>query len=298
MSILVFGAEGTLGKALCRVLAESPLVGPVVAGVRGDGSGTPLPATVTAPHIEALDLETVEAALEIHRPHTVVNAIDIARNHPETDNVRTMMTVNGCFPHHLAALCRKHGSRLLHISTDCVFDGARGNYVEMDEVNARDPYGRSKALGEVTGRDVMTLRTAMLGLDGGNRHGILARLLAGAGTVRGDTRRIFSGPTAPELARIILRIIVSPRPFGGLLHVGAAPIDNCALLTLIRDTFRLDTDIVPDDRVAIDRSLRTHTLATRYRYAAPPWQQMITELAIDWRQSELFAGVPMGTATA
>ncbi len=283
MSVLVLGAEGMLGLALCRELARRPGGGAVVAGVRGRHPRSPLPPSVRlAPAIEALDLASVEAALRNHRPHTVVNAIGIVKGRPERDDFGALMAVNGCFPHHLAGLCRRMGSRLLHISTDCVFDGLRGNYGEGDSPSARDPYGRSKALGEVTGDGAMTLRTSMIGFEGLTRRGLLAWFLNAAGPVRGYTNARFSGPSAPELARLVARIVTAPEPFGGLLHAGAAPIDKFTLLTMVRDAFCLDTEVVPDGSVRIDRSLDTRALAARYGYVAPSWPQMIAELAAEW----------------
>src|SRR3546814_10008065 len=114
-------------------------------------------------------------------------------------------------PHRLARLCGIAGARLVHISTDCVFDGARGDYCEEDAPNALDLYGTSKRWGEVIDQPhAITLRTSIIGHELTTAHSLLGWFLAPPGPVRGFSRAIFSGLTTVELARVI-RDVVLPR---------------------------------------------------------------------------------------
>lgn len=292
MTVLILGAEGMLGLALCREFAARPPAGePIVASVREAAPRVALPeGLAVAPFVDAMRLDTVKAALARVRPTVVINAIGIVKHRLAQADLERMTTVNGLFPHRLAALCQERGVRLLHISTDCVFDGRRGLYSETDAANARDAYGHSKALGEVASPHAMTLRTSMIGLPSHAGRGLLAWFLAGDAPVKGYTNAVFSGPTAPELARLVGRIVASPAPFGGLLNVAAAPIDKFSLLTMVREAFGLRRSIAPDGTLRIDRSLCAGRLAARYGYEAPPWRAMVEELAAQWREGAMGGG--------
>jgi len=281
MSVLVLGGEGMLGHALVRACAgRAPILGPVAASVRGTVSRVPFaPGVRVAAGVDALRFATVEAAVEAHRPTAIVNAIGIVKKRPEGEDRRLLAAVNARFPRRLAALCRARGIRLVHVSTDCVFDGRRGGYAEDDAPTARDRYGRSKARGEVVGPDILTLRTSMVGLEPVGARGLLAFLLAARGRVRGYTNVVFSGPTAPEVARTVVAILASGKPFGGLVHLGAEPIDKHALLLMLRDALALPIGIDPDPAPRLDRSLRATRLWLRYAIAAPSWPDMVDELA-------------------
>jgi dTDP-4-dehydrorhamnose reductase len=181
-------------------------------------------------------------------------------------------------PHRLARLCELIGARLVHFSTDCVFDGAHGSYTESDRATADDVYGRSKLLGEVDAPHAVTLRTSMIGPELGSYQGLLEWFLAQKATVRGFRRAIFSGVTTLELARVV-RDHILPRPdLRGVYHVGAEAISKFDLLTLIGRIYGHDVPIDPDDTFVIDRSLDSSRFRLATGYRAPSWSQMITEM--------------------
>ncbi|GAB5377026.1 MAG: SDR family oxidoreductase [Acuticoccus sp.] len=285
MTVLVLGAGGMLGLALCRELAARLPGG--ARWRRACGGARPRialpPGLDVAPHVDALQIDSINAALERFRPHTVINAIGFVKNRGGRDEIDLMLAVNGLFPHQLAERCRAFGARLIHFSSDCVFSGTRGAYRETDPPDAQDVYGHSKALGEVTSRHALTLRTSMIGLPGFGGRGLLGWFLDRSDPVKGFTNAVFSGPTAPELARLVAHIITARGPYGGLLHVAAAPIDKFTLLSMLGTAFARDTEIVPDGALRIDRSLRADRLAARYGYSAPSWPAMVDELAAEWR---------------
>ena len=79
----------------------------------------------------------------------VINCVGLVKQLPNAENPIDAITINSFFPHKMAEICTKIGARFIHISTDCVFSGAKGNYHEDDGCDAKDFYGRSKLLGEV-----------------------------------------------------------------------------------------------------------------------------------------------------
>jgi len=167
------------------------------------------------------------------------------------------------------------GSRLVHISTDCVFSGAKGMYTEVDVADARDLYGLSKYLGEVDYPSAVTLRTSIVGHELGTAHGLVGWFLAQKGTVKGFTRAIFSGLPTVELARVV-RDYVLPRPeLRGVHHVSAEPISKYDLLQLVAEVYGKDVQLTPDDKLVIDRSLDSSRFRRLTGYAPAAWPELV-----------------------
>jgi dTDP-4-dehydrorhamnose reductase len=279
--ILVLGATGMLGSAILRSLNPSFDVVGTVRGRPDVYEVHPiLGSTRLLGNVAAEDIGSVEAVLASARPQLVVNCIGAVKQSPAGQNPVSAITINTLFPHQLAALCQREGCRLIHISTDCVFSGTRGNYRETDAADAPDLYGRSKLLGEPSGSGCLTIRSSLIGREIRTPFGLVEWFLANrGGAVRGYTRAIFSGVTTAEMARIVARIWTEASDLEGLWHVAAAPIDKCTLLTLLDTAFATQTAIEPDDSVVCDRSLDGTAFRRRLRYAPPAWETMIAELA-------------------
>lgn len=240
--------------------------------------------------------ETVVGALDAARPDVVVNCIGVVKQAEVARDSAWLVRVNALFPHELAAACQDRGIRLIHISTDCVFSGQRGSYTERDTPDPVDLYGRSKLAGEPWGPHVLTLRCSMIGWElGGRQQGLLEWFVAQQGTtVSGYTQAVFSGPTAPVLARSILTTIDSRPDLHGTWHVAAEPIAKRDLLEAIRSTLDLNVEIVPDDSVRVDRSLDASGFSRETGWDAPGWDEMLTELAANAPAHAGGAGVARG----
>jgi dTDP-4-dehydrorhamnose reductase len=196
----------------------------------------------------------------------------------EANNPLLAVPINTLLPHRLAALCSVSGARLVHISTDCVFSGSKGGYLESDFPDAYDLYGRSKLLGEVDYPNAITLRTSIIGHEISGSRSLVGWFLAQEGRVKGFTRAKFSGLPTVELARVV-RDFVLPRPeLHGLYHVAAEPIDKFKLLMLIAQVYGKKIEIIPDNDFAIDRSLNGERFKAATGYVAPSWQTLIERM--------------------
>jgi dTDP-4-dehydrorhamnose reductase len=188
--------------------------------------------------------------------------------------------VNAKFPHDLAGLCESAGARLIHISTDGVFSGTRGQYTECDPCDATDPYGKAKFLGEVSGPNCLTLRTSFIGRDIRRpRSGLFEWLLSQQGrTVKGYGRSFFTGLTSGALSGIIHDVLCDHPDLSGVFHVAGPRISKLALLEAIRDRFNLSLRIEPDDSAVCDRSLDGSAFEHRTGIRPPSWLDMIAAL--------------------
>lgn len=281
--LLVLGGTGMLGHKLCQVASERHETWATIRGVEPDPAAAEvLDPDRVIPSVSAEDQDAVVAAIEQTDAEVVINCIGIVKQSSAASDPVAAIRVNSLFPHEVAAACRERGRRFVHISTDCVFSGDRGNYVEDDVPDARDLYGRSKLLGEAAGDGSVTLRTSIIGRELAGSYGLVEWFLGERGnTVRGFSRAIFSGLSTAALARVILTVIDEQPQLEGLWHVSAEPIAKDRLLRIIRDAFDLDVEIEASDAVKIDRSLNS----TRFRRATdwipPGWEQMVAEMAAD-----------------
>lgn len=241
--------------------------------------------------VDVAHWDSVVEAFARARPEVVINCVGIIKQLPTANDPIPSLTINALLPHRLAVLARVAGARLIHISTDCVFSGRKGNYTEADVSDAEDLYGRTKFLGEVSGEGVLTLRTSIIGRELGTASGLVEWFLSQAGRrVRGFRRAIYSGFTTLELARIMARLIDDWPELSGLWQVSAEPINKFDLLCMLREAYGVAVEIEPDDGVDIDRSLDSRRFREATGYTPPDWPTMVAELAgdktpyLEWRR--------------
>jgi dTDP-4-dehydrorhamnose reductase len=279
---MVVGATGTLGHRLCLEWRERFECFGTVREPAAQPVADLLAATKLISGITAEQPDSLRPAFAEARPQVVVNCIGAVKQAEAGQLAIPAIRTNSLFPHELAALCREHSARLVHVSTDCVFSGTRGNYAEDDVPDATDIYGRSKLLGEVAGDGLLTLRTSLIGRELRGTLGLLEWLISNrGGTVRGFSRAVFSGFTTKALAAEIAFLIDERPELHGLWHLAAEPIDKLTLLTMLNETLNLELQIVPDANVVIDRSLDSTRLCGATERRPRGWDGMVDELAAD-----------------
>jgi dTDP-4-dehydrorhamnose reductase len=232
--------------------------------------------------VDVNDWPSLEALLAREQPPVLINCTGVIKQRAEAQDPVASIAVNALLPHRLAAVAAVWGGRVIHFSTDCVFSGRKGNYREDDPCDAEDVYGRSKWLGELTAPHTVTFRTSIIGRELRHGTGLLEWFLSRQGERIGGYRRaIYSGVTTNHLANLTADTIRDRPALAGLYQVAAAPISKYELLLLLRDAFGLAVDIGPDDSVACDRSLDGGRFHAATGYVAPPWPELVAELAND-----------------
>ena len=268
-----------LGHKICHVLSQHH---GVIGTVRGHARDyqTPLLNIPLYSYVDVYDMKSVYDAIKNTAPDIVINAIGIVKQLPDISNRELGITVNSLLPHKLAKICRIHGAKLIHISTDCVFDGKQGGYVETESPNSIDFYGQTKTLGEVINDTDLTLRTSIIGHELHDpKKGLFEWFVRQTwATVPGFDRAFFSGVTTNELARTIDTVIQQHADLTGLYHVAAPPISKYHLLEMINETFGIGATLVKDESVVIDRTLNDDRFRSTTGIPVPTWQQMIDDL--------------------
>ncbi len=286
MRVLILGGDGMLGH---RLMLELSRKHDVVCTLRRDLVDYRQFEIFTEQNsltgIDARDTERLLDAIRTVQPDVVVNAIGIVKQQPTSSDVLQSLEINAVLPHRLAAACQQAGIRLIHISTDCVFAGDRGDYDETDIADAVDTYGRTKHLGEVSGDNCITLRTSMIGLELHRKRSLIEWYLAQSGTIHGFARAIYSGLTTPELSRVIDMLITRFPELSGVYQVVSDPISKFDLLSNLNTMLaRQDLVITRDEEFFCDRSMRGDLFKAATGYQAPTWHAMLAELADAIRQ--------------
>jgi dTDP-4-dehydrorhamnose reductase len=283
MRVLVLGASGMLGNAMFRVLSERQSW-EVSGTVRSGEIKNLFSPNISERLVVCGDLQNHDVLIKVFhqvRPEVVINCISLPRQLLNLGDPLTMIPMYALLPHQLAALCGLTAARLIHISTDGVFSGAKGRYTENDPADAQDTYGITKFLGEVHRPHSITLRTSMIGHELQGTHGLLGWFLSQE-QCKCFGRVIFSGLPTVALAQII-RDVVIPRPdLNGLYHVAAQPISKFNLLRLVAEVYCKTIDIVRDDSLVMDRSLDAERFRLATGYVPPDWPELVRLMRSDW----------------
>ena len=283
MHIVIIGCSGLIGHKLYQVFSERfDHVTGIMHGSLDRFSGYKIfdPSSV----IENVSVEETEltfAKLEQLRPDVVLNCAGITRRRPEINMPLKAIAVNSLFPHQLSDWTRKNGSRLIHFSTDCVFDGSKGNYKEDSEPTPEDMYGRTKALGEVGNDHSLTIRSSFIGQELSIHSELLGWFLQQEGKVVGGfTNAMYSGVSTLEMSRVIGDIIQKYPNITGLYNLSVPEaISKYELLCLARDAYQLNVDIRKDPSLVTNPTLDGSKLRKAIDLKLPTWEEMMHDLA-------------------
>jgi dTDP-4-dehydrorhamnose reductase len=303
--VLVLGGSGMLGAMVTDFLSREPLLR-LSATVRGADLKRKCEQTLPSVSwlvldVDRLDVSDIERA--IANQEWVVNAIGVTKPYIRDDKaaeVERAIRVNALFPHLLGRAAEKTGVRVLQIATDCVYSGRKGRYLETDEHDPLDAYGKTKSLGEVTSDRVSHLRCSIIGPEPKAHLSLLDWFLRqppGA-MVKGFTNHRWNGVTTLHYARLCYGIITHNITVPHLQHIiPNGDITKCDLLRCFASGYeRPDMTVTPTEApVIIDRTLATENDTFNQRlwaaagYARPPSvPQMVEEMAAYRRQLQEF----------
>lgn len=280
--VLVLGASGMLGSTVTRWFANDPAYD-VFGSLRTLVSVSNLQGRVrNAQFVPGVDVESLDSLTRLFamvRPCVVINCIGIVKQLSEASDPMVAIPINALLPHRLARLCEIAGARLVHMSTDCVFSGKKGNYFESDTPDAYDLYGRSKLLGEVDYPNAITLRTSIIGHELTGARSLIDWFLTQETRVKGYKKAFFSGFPAVEIARIIHEFVIPNPQMHGLYHLSAEPINKFDLLTLVANVYGKKIEIRPDETLVIDRSLNSDRFRSETGFRPETWSELIMRMS-------------------
>jgi dTDP-4-dehydrorhamnose reductase len=171
----------------------------------------------------------------------VVNCIGLLNSEAEKNPDKAIL-INSYLPHFLEKITSDTKTRIIHISTDCVFSGSKGGYIETDFKDGKGCYAQSKALGELNNKKDLTIRTSIIGPDlNQDGIGLFNWIMKQSGEVKGFTNAYWSGVTTIELSKFIIKNILKDNFPSGLIHLtNNYKISKYELLCMIKDIFQLE----------------------------------------------------------
>lgn len=278
---MILGGDGMLGHRLFQSLMPHHDVRVTLRRLLGQCEHYNLFNSGNAfDNVDVLDYERLSEVIRQFKPQAVVNCVGIIKQRSSAKESIPSIEINALLPHRLSLLCKSIGARLILLSTDCVFSGKKGNYVEEDLTDATDLYGRTKLLGEVQDSHCLTLRTSIIGRELSRKKSLLEWFLAQSGPIKGYTNAIYSGFTTHEMSRIIEKMIVKHPHASGIYHVSSDSISKFELLKLTGDILGHHIEIIPDASFECDRSLNSERFRSEFNYQPPSWIAMIQELKL------------------
>jgi dTDP-4-dehydrorhamnose reductase len=283
LKILLLGSNGMLGHKLLQVLSQEHTVTGTIRGNTSELANHPVFSGFNIiGNIKADDIARIRNSIEKINPDVVINCIGIVKQLPAAQDPLQSIAVNALFPHQLAKICRQSTTRLIHVSTDCVFSGNRGNYCETDLSDADDLYGKTKFLGEVDYPKCLTIRTSIIGRELDTTHGLIEWFLSQKGkSISGYKNAIFSGLTTLGLSEIIVQIIDEYPALHGVYQIASEPISKFDLLCLVKKIYDLTIAIEPDETIINNRSLNPGKFKKETNIKIPSWEYMIEQMYRD-----------------
>lgn len=235
----------------------------------------------------AFDTETIAKVIKEGHYDSVINCIGVLNQFAEQNHALAAF-LNSYFPHFLAKTTEGTDTQVIHMSTDCVFSGKRGSYVENDFRDGETFYDRSKALGELEDDKNITLRNSIVGPDiNPNGIGLLNWFMMQKGEINGYTKTMWTGQTTLQLAKT-MEAAAKARAHGLYNSVPDHSISKCDLCGLFNNYIRHNDIIIhPVDGVVSNKSLKRTNYD--FDYIIPDYETMVSELA-EWifRHKEMY----------
>ena len=271
MNFLILGCNGMAGHTISLYLKEQ--------GHNVLGFGKNKSVYINSVVGDARDTEFLKRIIIEGKFDSIINCIGIL-NEFANMNKSLAVFLNSYLPHFLKEVTANTDTQVIHMSTDCVFSGNRGQYKENDLRDGETFYDRSKALGELEDDKNITLRNSIVGPDINPKGiGLLNWFMQQSGQVNGFSKAMWTGQTTLQLAKTMEKVALIKA--NGLYNaVPDSLISKLDLLHLFNHHLRENSiKINSIEGVNADKSL----IRTNYKYdfLIPNYDIMIEEMA-DW----------------
>ena len=273
MNVLILGSSGILGMTLSLFLQDKKDISILyISRNRKAKNHKYLNDFTNFKNLEKIILEI--------NPTHIINCLGITKFNESYNDKKKLYTINGKLPKFLAKLCLKKKFYFLHVSTDCVFSGSKGNYIETSIKDSIDSYGKSKSIGEVKNKFTSTIRTSFIGPELKTKKSLLAWFLKQRKKkIDGYTHAFFSGLTSLELSNVIYEFFVKKKFFyNKIVNIGGHKISKYSLLNIISTVFKKNVFINKYSSFKIDRTLNISKFLKISKYKTKSWIVMLKEL--------------------
>lgn len=284
--VLILGVTGTLGHKIAQELIKDKRL--IVYGTYNQRKKyNLLKSYLSLKKFYNVDtLKSIVLLIKSKKFDFVINCIGLIKQ--KKFSKKKYFDINKKLPLEISKLSLKYNFKMIHFSTDCVFNGKKGNYKEDDYKNAVDFYGISKSEGEPTKEytNSLTLRTSFIGHEIFGNYSLLDWLLTSKKKINGFRECYFNGLTSFEISKIIYKIILKKYFINGLFHLSGKKINKFSLLKLINKVYSLKKDIKKVSKPKINRTLNNNKFKKYFSYKEKNWNILIKELYQDYIENK------------
>jgi dTDP-4-dehydrorhamnose reductase len=284
MRILILGVSGLIGHQLLKQLSQNhETFGTLHKSKQKYGNLKLLSGFNIIENVDVNNFKFLKGIISTVNPDVILNCVGITKRKIKSENILETLQVNALFPHKLAEWALLNKKRIIHFSTDCVFNGNTGNYTENSLTTAEDIYGRTKALGEIKYPHTLTIRSSFIGRELFDKTELLEWFLAQDGKViNGFKNTFYSGVSTIFMSKLVDKIISEHPNLSGLYQLSPEnPISKYDLLCIAKRAFKLEVEILVDEVQVHNPTLNSIKLRKELNLALPTWEEMMNELALE-----------------
>ncbi len=250
--ILILGSSGLIGNTVSKYLHKMNCdIALGISKKTNDDNINILKKISNVVILDPLNYSEFTSKLNTIKPDTIINCIGITKHVIEKYEDAEIFFLNSIFPNLLSLWCSRNKKRLIHISTDCIFDGTLPGSRTIE----KDIYGYSKFLGEKNLNNGIIIRTSTIGHELNSNYGLLEWFLSQGSTVNGFRKAFFNGVTTLTLSKYIYNIVNKTKNNKIVINLTSNKISKYDLLLIINNLYKCNKNIIPLDNPIIDRSL-------------------------------------------
>jgi dTDP-4-dehydrorhamnose reductase len=278
MRILILGADGMIGHKIAQSLEDFELILASRKSISSKSIGIINGKMV----LHNLITDSLDLLLDNTTPDIIINCAGITTRRGVEDNIVNTELLNSDLPHKLDSWANLNSKKLIHFSTDCVFSGNRGNYLDNDFADAEDIYGKSKALGEVNSPNTLTIRCSMIGRELYNFTELFEWLKKNKNKkIEGYSKVFYSGITTVRMGKILNQILNKNLNLSGIYNISSTPISKFDLLVKLSNAFNLNVDIKQNKNNKSNKVLISEKFTEITGIYPPNWDDLISEFEED-----------------
>ena len=278
MRILILGADGMIGHKIAQSLEDFELILASRKSISLKSIGIIKGKMV----LHNLITDSLDLLLDSTTPDIIINCAGITTRRGVEDNIVNTGLLNSELPHKLDSWANLNSKKLIHFSTDCVFSGNRGNYLDNDFADADDIYGKSKALGEVDSPNTLTLRCSMIGRELYNFTELFEWLLKNKNKkIEGYSNTFYSGITTVRMGIILNQILKKNLNLSGIYNISSTPISKFDLLIKLSNAFNLNVEVKQNTNNKSNKVLISEKFTEITGIYPPNWDDLISEFKED-----------------
>ena len=277
--VLILGVDGMIGHKIAQVLeSKNEIIGTSRKSIEPINIGLKNSKII----FKNFTVDTDFNFLNNLMPDIIINCVGITTRRINNINISQLEFINSKLPHILGDWAINNKRRLIHLSTDCVFSGKTGNYIDNSFHDATDLYGKSKSLGEVNNKNTLTIRTSLIGREIFNFTELFEWFHSNnGGKVSGYDNVIYSGITTIRLGKLLEKIINDFPNLSGIYNFSSEPITKYSLLNLINKHFELGIKIFKDLKIKSNKVLISKNFTEITGINPPNWDELILEFKED-----------------